>query len=70
MIPLQIKGATRVLGESQGYLKLPVRDDGVMFTAWEPTPDELKCLMLGAPVILMIAGTQHPPVALSVGDVP
>ena len=49
----RIHGATRVLGKSQGYLGLPLRDevrnttvDGertpAMVTAREPTPDELN----------------------------
>jgi len=78
---LHIAGATRVLGKSQGYLGLPLRDvlmhDTVngpstpaMETAWEPTPDELARLNAGAPVILQILGTGHPPVMLLVGDAP
>ena len=76
----RIHGATRVLGKSQGYLGLPLRDevrnttvDGertpVMVTAWEPTPDELERLNKGASVHLVVVGTQHPPVMLEVGAV-
>lgn len=78
---LHIAGATRVIGKSQGYLGLPLRDvlvnDTVngsstpaMETAWEPTPDELARLNAGAPVILQVLGTGHPPVLLMVGEVP
>lgn len=81
MIIARIANATRVLGKSQGYLGLPLRDevrntivDGettpVMITAWEPTPDELERLNRGAFVQLCVVGTGHPPVMLEVGDVP
>jgi len=77
----RIEGCTRVLGKSQGYLGLPLRDVEVnctvngettpaMETAWFPTPRELAALQAGAPVILRIIGTAHPPVMLDVGDVP
>jgi hypothetical protein len=81
MIIARIVGTTRILGKSQGYLGLPIRDelrnttvDGpqtpVMVTAWEPTPDELERLVKGALVQLCVVGTGHPPVMLEVGDVP
>lgn len=49
----RIEGATRVLGQSQGYIGLPLRDTRVnstvdgpdtpaMETAWFPTPLNLK----------------------------
>lgn len=77
----RISGATRVLGQSQGYLGLPLRDvmvnstvDGpetpAMETAWFPTPDEIVRINAGAPVILCVLGTAHPPVMISVGEVP
>lgn len=134
---LKIPGATRTIGETQGYLGLPLRDsfygslgivfwfedesikqigplvgqsrdmragklamrswfleaiskanviirptirDGVkedsvtgpntpvMETLWEPTPEERKAIAEGANIVLMVAGQQHPPVMLSVGD--
>ena len=81
MLIARISNATRVLGKSQGYLGLPIRDelrnttvDGsqtpVMVTAWEPTPDELERLNKGAFVQLCVLGTGHPPVMLEVGEVP
>lgn len=81
MIIGRIEGCTRVLGKSQGYLGLPLRDVTVhdtvngpgtpaMETAWLPTPDELARLIAGAPVILRVLGTAHPPVMVEVGEVP
>lgn len=81
MIIQHIKGATRVLGKGQGYLGLPLRDELVsdtvngpttpsMLTAWEPTPAELERLNKGAPVLLRVLGTQHPPVGITVGEIP
>lgn len=76
-----IEGVTRVIGKSQGYLGLPLRDevmnctvngDGTpaMVTAWQPTPDELARLNAGASVHLRVLGTVHPPVMVGVGDPP
>lgn len=77
----RVKGCTRVLGKSQGYYGLPVRDElvnstvtgpetPVMTTAWFPTPDELAAINAGAPIHLRIVGTAHPPVMMGVGDAP
>ncbi|WP_296584274.1 hypothetical protein [Xanthobacter sp.] len=74
----RIPGATRTIGESQGYLGLPLRDEPVhctvngpatpsMVTAWLPTPDEVAALMAGAAVHVRILGTAHPPIMLGVG---
>ena len=79
MMVRRIAGTTRVLGKSQGYLGLPVRDvkvnDSVngpdtsaMETAWEPTPTELARLNQGASVVVQILGETHPPIMLGVGD--
>lgn len=83
MIISRIAGATRVIGQSQGYLGLPLRDEIVevkiggevvtcrrMVTAWEPTPDEIKRIVAGAPVYLSVLGNGHPPVMLDVGEAP
>lgn len=81
MMIARIEGTTRVLGQSQGYFGLPVRDvrlnDSVsgpdspaMQTAWEPTPAELAALNAGAKVILTVMGTAHPPVMIEVGQAP
>jgi len=77
----RIEGCTRVLGKSQGYLGLPLRDVVIecsvggpgtpaMETAWLPTPDEIARIVCGAPIILRVLGTQHPPVMLEVGEPP
>ena len=81
MLIKMIEGATRVIGRSQGFLGLPLRDEAIhdsvfgpdtpsMVTAWEPTPEELEKLKVGAPIYLRLLGTAHPPVMLSVGEVP
>jgi len=80
MIAARIKGATRVLGKSQGYIGLAVRDELTnctvngpstpeMVTAWEPTPAELAALAAGALVHVRIIGTAHPPILVEVGEV-
>lgn len=77
----RIQGCTRVIGRAQGYYGLPLRDivinDTVtgpetpaMETAWLPTPEELAALQAGAPIILRVVGTGHPPVMLYIGDLP
>lgn len=79
MISARIKGATRVLGKSQGYIGLAVRDETInstvdgenapcMVTAWEPTPAELAALNAGALVYVRILGTAHPPILVQVGE--
>jgi hypothetical protein len=76
MIAGRIADATRVIGKSQGYIGLAVKDVltsdcvPVMTTAWHPTPDEIARIVAGAPVYLHILGNAHPPVKLSVGDAP
>jgi len=77
----RIEGCTRVIGKSQGYIGLPLRDIAIndsvngpntpaMETAWFPTPDELAALNAGAPVILRVLGNGHPPVMLYTGNLP
>jgi len=81
MMIKRIEGATRVIGKSQGYLGLPLRDEAIsctvggpdtpcMVTAWEPTPAEIARINSGAPVLLRVLGTAHPPVMIEVGDAP
>ncbi|MGV1870900.1 hypothetical protein [Agrobacterium rosae] len=76
-----IEGATRIIGKSQGYIGLPLRDELIdctvggeqtpsMTTAWFPTPSELARLNAGAPVHLRILGSVHPPVMVEVGKTP
>lgn len=77
----RIQGATRVLGQRQGYLGLPLRDGvindkvtgpgtPVMETAWLLSNDEIDQLRSGAPLILRVVGTNHPPVMLYVSEQP
>lgn len=77
----RIENATRVLGRSQGYLGLPVRDERVdcavsggdtpvMVTAWLPTADEIAAIVAGAPIHVRILGTLHPPIMVEVGRAP
>lgn len=81
MIIGRIPGATRVLGKSQGYLGLPIRDEVIeegvngpgtpcMVTAWEPTSEEIARLINGAPVHVRILGAAHPPIFVEVGEIP
>ncbi len=81
MLVGHIEGATRVIGKSQGYLGLPIRDVAIncsvngeetpaMVTAWHPTPDELEALMNGAPIHVQLLGQSHPPIMVGVGPVP
>ena len=71
MLSKRIEGETRHFKRTDDYLSLSIRDcEGVMSSAWEPTPDELARLNAGATVYLHIMGTQHPPVALEVGEIP
>lgn len=76
-----IQGHTRTIGKSQGYLGLPLRDilinDSVngegfpaMETAWLPDPAEIAAIAAGAPIILRVLGSAHPPVMIYTGDVP
>ncbi len=77
----RIKDATRVIGKSQGYMGLPLRDEIInckvggegtpsMVTAWHPTPKELDALNAGAPVHVRLVGTGHPPIMVEVGEIP
>jgi len=77
----RIKGTTRVLGKSQGYLGLPLRDDTIncsvngpntpcMTTAWLPTPKEIEAIVAGAPIHVRLVGTAHPPIMVEVGEKP
>jgi hypothetical protein len=76
MQPGMINNHTRVVGKSQGYIGLPLRDeltaDGipVMLSCWFPSPAELQDIIDGAPILLMVMGTQHPPVIVGTGEVP
>jgi hypothetical protein len=83
MLPLRIPKADRYLGAPLGWKPdengpcghLAIRDmdttaGPAMMSLWEPTPDELERLNAGAKVSLLVVGTIHPPVSISVGMVP
>ena len=76
-----IEGATRIIGKSQGYEGLPLRDEVInctvggegtpaMITAWLPTPAEPDALNRGAAMHVRIIGTSHPPIMVDVGPTP
>lgn len=78
MLIARIEGTTRVCGQSQGYLGLPVRDEtiidpangktvNIMHTAWEPTPDEIERINQGAKIIVSVIGNNPQPIMLTVG---
>lgn len=82
-LPIRISGATRWLGAPLGWepdtqgpcSHLAIRDEDTtagraMASAWEPTPEELLRLNAGAPIILTVMGTVHPPVEVRVGYPP
>lgn len=73
----KVPGCTRVVGESQGYQGLPLRDEIVfchalqqivpqMVTHWKPTPEELAALNAGCVIKVEIHGQVPPPMMLSV----
>jgi hypothetical protein len=80
----RVAGATRNLGAPKNWdpVKdgicggLPIRDEphspGVnqMVSAWLPTPEDIALIAAGAPIYLVVLGTSHPPVALTVGNPP
>lgn len=79
----RIEGATRVLGKPQSWddekgvecgslpiLDIEVVGKNAMVSAWKPTDEELGKLVAGAPLHLIVYGTAHPPVMLSVDTNP
>lgn len=79
MIPIRIKGSTHYLGAPKGWdpdkdgpcahlaVRISVRGEEQILceSAWEPTPDEIKAINEGSPIILRVVGGQ-PPVMLYV----
>lgn len=73
MTPEKPEGHTHVIGEEQGYIPLPIRQERVideatgaevsaLVSAWRPSPEEMTCLLNGGKVYLRIMGAVHPPV--------
>jgi hypothetical protein len=84
MLAGRIPNATRHLGAPPDWKEpehgicgfLAIKDQPAegglnhMISAWEPTPEELVRIAAGAPVLLWIVETVHPPVMLTVGRIP
>jgi general stress protein 26 len=84
MIGARIPGATRYLGAPAGWkpdeqgdcAHLAIRDMTIngdvpsMHSLWEPTTEEVARIVAGAKVRLIIVGTGHPPVSVSVDLAP
>ena len=72
----RIEGHTRLLAtEQRQYKPLYIRDQtegGVnyMTSQWRPSAEDLAALMLGAPILLSVGGTLHPPVLVHLGPIP
>ena len=70
----KISGATRTLGEAQGYIGLSVRDilveDGhkCMVSEWTLSAEEISMMIAGHSIQLQVLGTEHPPVRILIGD--
>jgi hypothetical protein len=70
VIPAMIQGANLTLTHSDA-MDLHVRAlNGVITSAWEPTPDEIAAIVAGVKIHLHLLGNTHPPVVLTVGDTP
>lgn len=75
-----VKGATRKIGESQGYQGLPIRDAvefdsaqgfnvRVMQTLWLLSEEDKKRIVEGGAILLTILGSAHPPLRMeTVGE--
>lgn len=79
-----IEGATTTLCAPKDWdedrngicMDLPIRQEVIndslpaLTSAWLPTAEELARLNAGAPVLLRVIATAHPPVMLDVGEIP
>lgn len=82
MKAIRFDGVTRVLGESQGYIGLPVMDHVMalaideggggevpcMTTRWLPTDEERLHIMRGGAIEIRILGDKHPPIVVTAED--
>jgi hypothetical protein len=75
-----IAGFTRVIGEQQGYIGLPIRDIVVddpvtgpntpaMESAWPLDDADRAAIAAGGDLILRVVGKGHPPVMLYVDEI-
>jgi hypothetical protein len=65
----------RVLGQSQGFGALCIRDyvrledeTPFMVSVWDPSPEERQLIAEGHPIRLSVMGRSHPPLLVEVGD--
>lgn len=78
LTPVQIKSADDMWGkEEDGHFPIFTRDEPVMdgeavmkVSQWKPTAKQLKELNEGASIFLGIVCHAHPPIMLTVADVP
>lgn len=79
MRSVKIRGYQKIVGESQGYLPLPIRwgeieNNGevlpIMQTQWVPDDEERKIIAEGGSIILTILGKTPPPVMLHASTEP
>lgn len=77
MKPHNSPSTTRILGapvdwniEKMGECAgLPIIDsNGVMYSFWNLSLKERILLLFGWPILLSVVGTNHPPVAINVGE--
>lgn len=77
MNSVPIEGQTRVIGESQGYIGLSLRDGTIndsvngpctpsMTSKWKLSDEDRAAIASGAHVYLEVLGTVHPPVLVYV----
>jgi hypothetical protein len=71
----KIPGASRLIGVSQGFRGLWLRDEigphgAQMVSSWQPDEAERAAIAAGAPILLTVLGTGHPPVILEAGTPP
>ena len=72
----RIEGHTRLLAtEQRQYRPLYIRDQveggiNYMTSQWRPDAEDIAKIVMGAPLLLSLAGNGHPPVLIQVGPVP
>jgi hypothetical protein len=75
----RVDRASRIIGKSQSYKGLPVRDETMltetgpipcMTSAWLLDPPDLIAIFKGASITISILGSMHPPIKVGVGFPP
>lgn len=65
MRALLVWGQTKLF-TGDGFSDLPARRDGDHWVSeWQPTPEEIECLVKGGVVELRVMAEGHPPVAIT-----